>query len=94
MDNNRYYGSHGSGYGGSSSSNGNNDPGPIPERWLLCPRISEAFIVNKFLAFKTPLSVRFSTQMSPEHHFQPDMVFDFMKMDKVCAQQYPNKFAT
>lgn len=78
----RYYGGQNSGGG-----NGSNDPGPIPERWLMCPRIANSFIANRFLAFKTPLSARFTPQMSPEHHFQPDMVFDYMKVNKV---RYPN----
>lgn len=77
MDNNRY--------NGGQSSNGNLDdgPGPIPDRWLSCPRISSKFIENKFVAFKTPLSARYSPQMSPENHFPPEMVFSFMKMEKV-----------
>lgn len=75
-------------YYGGQNTNGHDDggggPGPIPDRWLLCPRNSTVFIANKFLAFKTPLGPKFSSQMSPEHFFQPDMVFSFMKMEKVC----------
>lgn len=63
--------------------NGGGGPGPIPNRWLLCPRTSESFIADKFLAFKTPLCVRFSPQMAVEQQFQPDMVFSLMKTYKV-----------
>lgn len=77
MDSNRYYG------GGNSSSNSHDDPGPIPDRWLDCPRISNSLIADKFLAFKTPLSARFSPKMEPKYHFPPDMVFSYIKMEKV-----------
>lgn len=73
----RFYG------GGHNSGMSNDDPGPIPDRWLNCPRISHAFVANKFLAFKTPLSARFAIKMEKQHHFQPDMVFSYMKMEKV-----------
>lgn len=69
-------------YGNGSGGGG---PGPIPNRWLLCPRTSESFIADKFLAFKTPLSARFSSQIPVERQFQPDMVFSYMKMYKVSA---------
>lgn len=75
MDSNRYYGGH----NGSSSD----DPGPIPDRWLNCPRTSTSFIANKFLAFKTPLSARFSSKMEKAQNFPPDMVFTYMKVEKV-----------
>lgn len=74
MDNNRYYG------GGNSRSN---DPGPIPDRWLECPRISVVPIASKFIAFKTPLDARFASKMEPKYHFPPEMVFSYMKMEKV-----------
>lgn len=70
MDRNRAY----------SNDNG---PGPIPKRWLLCPRTSESLITDKFLAFKTPLNQRFSSQIPIENQFQPEMVFSLMKMYKV-----------
>lgn len=66
-----------------ASKNDDKDPGPIPDRWLNCPRLSTTVIANKFVAFKTPLSVRFSPQLEPQYRFQPDMVFDYMKADKV-----------
>lgn len=75
MDNNRYYG----GQNGSSSD----DPGPIPDRWLDCPRISDSIIAGKFYAFKTPLSSRFSPKIEPAKHFTPAMMFSNVKMDKV-----------
>lgn len=72
-------------YYGGQKSNGHSDenPGPIPDRWLLCPRNATEFIAQRFLAFKTPLSSRYSSQMSAEHHFPPSMVFSFMKIEKV-----------
>lgn len=81
MDNNRFYG------GGHSSGMVNDDPGPIPERWLNCPRIARAFVANRFLAFKTPLSARFAQKMEPQQYFQPDMVFSYMKMEKVMTTE-------
>lgn len=73
----RFYG------GGHNSGMINDDPGPIPERWLQCPRISSKIVSDKFLAFKTPLSARFANKMEKQYHFQPDMVFSYMKMEKV-----------
>lgn len=64
-------------------NNYGNSPGPIPKRWLHCPRNSSSFIANRFLAFKTPLSAKFAAQMSVEFQFQPEMVFSYMKMFKV-----------
>ncbi|XP_045584174.1 mRNA-capping enzyme [Procambarus clarkii] len=58
-------------------------PGPIPPRWLNCPRKSHTLIGNKFLAFKTPLSSKFDDQVPPEHRFSPAMLFDSMKSYKV-----------
>lgn len=58
-------------------------PGPIPDRWLYCPRNANAFVAEKFLAFKTPLSDRFTTQMPMECQFLPEMAFSYAKMFKV-----------
>lgn len=58
-------------------------PGPIPDRWLYCPRNANAFVAEKFLAFKTPLSDRFTSQMPMECQFLPEMVFSYAKMFKV-----------
>lgn len=56
----------------------NNGPGPIPNRWLNCPNKSDGFIVDKFVAFKTPLSEKFDSQVQ-EHSFYPYMIFDLIK---------------
>lgn len=58
-------------------------PGPIPNRWLYCPRKSESLIADKFLAFKTPLKESFESQMPVECCFTPDMLFQVMKAYKV-----------
>lgn len=58
-------------------------PGPIPKRWLQCPCTSSTIIIDKFLAFKTPLNARFDTQIPSECIFQPERVFSLMKFFKV-----------
>lgn len=58
-------------------------PGPIPNRWLNCPRKSADLIVNKFIAFKTPLSEKFDDQVPAECRFPPKMLFQLMKARKV-----------
>lgn len=67
-------------------SNNGRGTGPIPKRWLNCPRNSSSFIADKFLAFKTPLSARFASQMEIQQQFQPDMVFSYIKMCKVVVR--------
>ena len=57
--------------------------GPLPPRWLKCPRKSGDLIGGKFLAFKTPLNDRFDDQVPPEHRFSPAMLFSSMKSYKV-----------
>ncbi|KAI8128169.1 mRNA-capping enzyme [Lucilia cuprina] len=64
-------------------SNGNRGPGPIPNRWLYCPRKSDTIIAEKFLAFKTPLSDAFTSQMPMECIFMPDMIFGYCKSLKL-----------
>ncbi|XP_055526342.1 mRNA-capping enzyme [Wyeomyia smithii] len=54
-------------------------PGPIPNRWLYCPRQSDTLIAGKFLAFKTPLKEDFESQMPAECCFTPEMLFQLMK---------------
>lgn len=71
-------------------ANNSRGPGPIPKRWLNCPRTSTSFIAEKFLAFKTPLSNRFSSQMEPQYYFQPETVFSFVKMHKVSKYSRPS----
>ncbi|XP_055628803.1 mRNA-capping enzyme [Toxorhynchites rutilus septentrionalis] len=58
-------------------------PGPIPNRWLYCPRKSETLIAEKFLAFKTPLKQEFESQMPIDCLFDPEMLFSVMKTYKV-----------
>lgn len=58
-------------------------PGPIPNRWLNCPRKSADLIVGKFIAFKTPLSSKFDEQVPVECRFPPKMVFQFARSKKV-----------
>lgn len=57
--------------------------GPIPDRWLYCPRKSDSLIADKFLAFKTPLCDDFSSRMPEECIFTPKMLMAFMKAIKV-----------
>lgn len=68
------------------SYNDKGGPGPIPSRWLHCPRKATRLLVDKFLAFKTPLSEKFDDQV-PEHcRFPPNMLFTSMKSYKVSVQ--------
>ncbi|XP_053672944.1 mRNA-capping enzyme [Anopheles nili] len=53
--------------------------GPIPNRWLHCPRKSNNLIGDRFLAFKTPLKREFQSQMPVQCTFTPSMLFDLMK---------------
>ena len=70
------------------SGGGRNNPGPIPPRWLNCPRKSGNLIGNKFLAFKTPLSSKFDFDVPPANRFPPSMLFSSMKSYKVCSFTY------
>ncbi|XP_018018870.1 mRNA-capping enzyme [Hyalella azteca] len=65
-----------------SQSNGSG-PGPIPQRWLECPRKSDGLIHGLFLAFKTPLSAKFDDQVPPANRFSPNMLIGSMKSHKV-----------
>lgn len=56
------------------------DTGSVPQRWLHCPRKSNGFIVNKFIAFKTPLSSAYRSQMNLQDLFEPSMLFDYIKL--------------
>ncbi|XP_044742570.1 mRNA-capping enzyme [Chrysoperla carnea] len=56
-------------------NNSSSNPGPVPPRWLHCPRKSSGLIADKFLAFKTPLSERFDKDVPPECRFPPKMIF-------------------
>ncbi|XP_074103361.1 RNA guanylyltransferase and 5'-phosphatase mRNA capping enzyme [Cotesia typhae] len=66
-----------------SSVNGESSKGPIPPRWLHCPRKSVKLIHNKFLAFKTPLSTDFDDQVSEDCRFNIDMLFTFLKSERL-----------
>lgn len=61
-------------------------PGPIPNRWLKCPRKATKLIGDVFLAFKTPLSDKFNDQVPEECRFPPKMVFSSMKSYKVSTK--------
>lgn len=64
-------------------SNWNESKGPIPPRWLHCPRKAIRLIQNKFLAFKTPLSSAFDSQVPEECRFTVDMLFASLKSQKL-----------
>ncbi|XP_017109277.2 mRNA-capping enzyme [Drosophila bipectinata] len=59
------------------------DSGPLPNRWLYCPRKSDTIIAERFLAFKTPLSANFQDKMPIECTFRPEMLFDYCKTTKL-----------
>lgn len=58
-------------------------PGPVPDRWLHCPRKSDNLIVGKFMALKTPLNTNFDSQVPAECRFHPKMFFDICKAKKI-----------
>lgn len=60
-----------------------NSPGPVPDRWMYCPRKADQLIIKKFMAFKTPLSSRFDDDVPPKCRFAPSMVFDACRTNKV-----------
>lgn len=69
-----------------SSANGggrSRRPGPVPERWLKCPRKAVDLVQGKFLVFKTPLDERFNDQVPEQYRFHVDFVFSSMKSYKV-----------
>lgn len=59
------------------------DSGPIPNRWLKCPRKASGLVAGKFLAFKTPLGHQFNDKVPEENRFTPSMLFVYMKSLKV-----------
>lgn len=59
------------------------DPGPIPKRWLRCPRKATGLVADKFLAFKTPLGPQFNDQVPEENRFTPSMLMAYTKSMKV-----------
>lgn len=60
-----------------------NDPGPLPDRWLLCPRKSNGLIASKFLAFKTPLNSQFDSKVPEQYRFPPSMLLESTKHNGV-----------
>ena len=58
---------------------GAGNPGPLPQRWLHCPKKALSIIGNKFLAFKTPLDTRYDSSMSEKFFFHPEMVLASVK---------------
>ncbi|XP_058795670.1 mRNA-capping enzyme isoform X3 [Phymastichus coffea] len=56
--------------------------GTIPDRWLHCPRKSIKLINNKFLAFKTPLSSEYDSQVPEENRFSIDMLLASLKSQR------------
>lgn len=61
----------------------NENRGPIPSRWLHCPRKAMKLIQNKFLAFKTPLCSAYDGQVPEECRFNVDMLFQYLKSQKM-----------
>ncbi|KOB73721.1 mRNA-capping enzyme, partial [Operophtera brumata] len=59
------------------------DPGPIPNRWLKCPRKATGLFSDKFLAFKTPLGPKFNAKVPEADRFTPAMLFTYMHQMKV-----------
>lgn len=57
--------------------------GPIPNRWLRCPRRAKELIIDKFIAFKTPLDDSYDDQVPLEYRFYPSMIFDVCKIKNV-----------
>lgn len=61
------------------------DPGPVPSRWLKCPRKATGLVAAKFLAFKTPLGHQFNEKVPEQFRFTPTMLFVYMKSSKVSV---------
>ncbi|XP_043268490.1 mRNA-capping enzyme [Venturia canescens] len=61
----------------------NTSKGPVPARWLHCPRKASKLIANKFLAFKTPLSSEFDSQVPQECSFNVNMLFSSVKSQRL-----------
>ncbi|KAL1491661.1 hypothetical protein ABEB36_012223 [Hypothenemus hampei] len=59
------------------------DPGPVPNRWLHCPRKADKLIIDKFMALKTPLDSSFDQKVPAECQFPPKMFFDICKMKRI-----------
>ncbi|XP_014662100.1 PREDICTED: mRNA-capping enzyme-like [Priapulus caudatus] len=59
--------------------------GPLPPRWLHCPRKGSSLIGDKFLPFKTPLDSRYDDQVPEEFRFPVSMLFMSLNSYKVKA---------
>lgn len=59
------------------------DKGSVPPRWLHCPRKAMRLIRDKFLAFKTPLSSAYDSQVPEDCRFSVDMLFTYLKSEKL-----------
>lgn len=55
----------------------------VPPRWLDCPRKAIRLIQGKFLAFKTPLSSAYDSQVVEGCRFNVDMFFANLKSQKL-----------
>lgn len=55
------------------------DPTEPPPRWLNCPRKASQVIVDKFLAFKVPLSTNFDRNVPYECRFNMSMLIESFK---------------
>ncbi|KAL1457931.1 hypothetical protein WDU94_008111 [Cyamophila willieti] len=64
------------------SDNHGSGPGPVPNRWMHCPRKAVGLLNDQFIAFKTPLAKKFNDQVLPEHRFTPKMIIDYMNTKK------------
>ncbi|XP_014479620.1 PREDICTED: mRNA-capping enzyme [Dinoponera quadriceps] len=67
----------------SGNRGGDENRGGVPARWLHCPRKAMKLIQNKFLAFKTPLSAAYDSQVPEECRFTVDMLFTYLKSYKL-----------
>ncbi|KAI5694432.1 hypothetical protein M8J76_014514 [Diaphorina citri] len=65
------------------SENYDSGPGPVPSRWMNCPRKALDLVADKFLAFKTPLSKKFNDQVPPQCRFTPKMMIDSLASKKL-----------
>ena len=61
----------------------NRGKGPVPDRWLHCPRKALKLIHNKFYAFKTPLSSNFDDLVPEECSFTVKMLFESLKSQRL-----------
>ncbi|XP_017773246.1 PREDICTED: mRNA-capping enzyme-like, partial [Nicrophorus vespilloides] len=57
--------------------------GPVPNRWMNCPRKASELIIDKFMAFKTPLSADYDELILPQNRFYPQMLFDVCRAKKI-----------